>query len=653
MAVSPRLPRFMDYLAFFTFTTLLQLFAVNVLLLSLAAAVAFLPPAALAIYGLLLFAPLAAFLRPARPTAAAAGLMLLAATLTAIVEALSGSGAIVQLGEWIAMLGISIEWCFAFDGLAAAMFVPIVGVSLLVQLYSIGYMGADPSFARFMGYLAFFTFAMILLVVADNMLLLFLGWEAVGVASYLLINFWFTRAAANLAALKAFLLNRIGDLFLAWAAILALAAIGDASYGVILPLVPFLSEQTIGLIAVLLVGAASAKSALAVLGIHVWLPAAMEGPTPVSALIHAATMVTAGIYLFCRFGPLLEWCSTALLLIVALGAIGALGGSVAGLLEADIKRVIAYSTVSQLGYMAVAAGASHHSLALFHLANHAFFKALLFLTAGAIIHAVADEQDMRRMGGLVLVLPAFYTAALLGSLSLMAFPFLTGFYSKDLLLELAAVPFNVTLTVAYGLLFAAALFTALYSVRLLAVAFLQGPSFSAALADGGDEGADRLITLPLLALAIGAALFGFVAAPLFRESALIGEAFAALPHHAVAAIGEPAGALQKLPLILLLVPLTALPAAMGRTMRASGRVLRNPLAAWNELNGHAIAGGQAAALLASRYFDRGLLELAGPLGLVRLFHFLSFKLELAATGYAAHYALLFLGISAALVGLYA
>lgn len=552
--------------------------------------------------------------------------------LVVIAEmALGGSAVTLKSGYWVVSGGLTVEWSLLFDRLTVSMLLPIMSISLVVQLYSFAYMSADPHFTRFSAYLSLFTFAMILLVVADNLMLLFLGWEAVGIASYLLINFWFTRLAANMAALKAFLLNRVGDLALAWGLVVSIVLFSDLSTAALFSLAAYVNSQPLLVIALFLIIGASAKSALVFLGLHVWLPAAMEGPTPVSALIHAATMVTAGIYLFLRFAPLLEWSSTALLLITWLGALGATLGALGGLLENDAKKVIAYSTVSQLGYMAVACGMSHFSVALFHLINHAFFKALLFLSAGAIIHALGDEQDMRKMGGLVLLLPYTYSFVLLGSLSLMAFPFFTGFYSKDLLLELALVPYNITSAVAFYLIFVAAIFTAFYSVRLLALTFLALPNIPFRTKTEDPSHAP----IVLIILAILSAVFGYLAI-----TWQLGDN--------ATAHSQPTFHIQNLPLLTLFIACMALPftSKLGASTTNSFSLYRNHyLVQWNELNGHLIFTGQTMALMVGRYWDRGLIEIMGPLGLQRLFHYLTFKLELLATGFLPHYALLLLTIS--------
>lgn len=559
----------------------------------------------------------------------------------ALAEMMAGGSPVtLKSGYWLVSGGLSVEWSLLFDRLTLSMLVPIVSVSLVVQLYSFAYMGGDPHFTRFSAFLSLFTFAMTLLVIADNLMVLFLGWEAVGLASYLLINFWFTRLAANMAALKAFLLNRVGDLALAWGLLVAITLFSDLSTAALFGLASYVNGELLLAISLLFILGASAKSALVFMGLHVWLPAAMEGPTPVSALIHAATMVTAGIYLFLRFAPLMEWSSTSLLLVTWLGALGAILGAIGGLLENDAKKVVAYSTISQLGYMAVACGSSHYSLALFHLINHAFFKALLFLSAGAIIHALGDEQDMRKMGGLSLLLPWTYSFILLGSLSLMAFPFLTGFYSKDLLLELALVPYNITSAIAFYLTFAAALLTAFYSVRLLALTFIATPNLPFGTNSAKDDSArSQDQPLILIGLAILSSAFGFLALDWQLGDSAI-------------AHSQPTFHIQNLPLLTLLLACMAIPFSfsfsVAITQPLAGHSLHrfHYLSHWNNFNGQLISNvGLSLAIMVGRYWDRGLIEVMGPLGLQRLFHFLTFNLELLATGHLPHYTLLLLSLS--------
>jgi NADH-ubiquinone oxidoreductase chain 5 len=375
----------------------------------------------------------------------------------------------IKLSPWINSDILNIDWGFMFDSLTISMCVIVTFISLLVHLYSMEYMAHDPHLSRFMSYLSLFTFFMLILVTADNFIQMFVGWEGVGLCSYLLINFWFTRIQANKAAIKAMLINKVGDFCLLIAIFLIFVNYKALDYATVSALTPFFTDKTLdflnlnllSVIGIFLFLGATSKSAQ--LGLHTWLPDAMEGPTPVSALIHAATMVTAGVFLIIRNSFIYEYIHNVLELITIIGALTALFASTAGLLQNDLKRVIAYSTCSQLGYMIFACGLSCYSVGFFHLSNHAFFKALLFLGAGSVIHAVSDEQDMRKMGSLKKVLPFTYSMIIIGSLALIGFPFLTGFYSKDLILEVAYGKFSVQGYFSYFLGTIGAFFTAFYS----------------------------------------------------------------------------------------------------------------------------------------------------------------------------------------------
>ena len=394
---------------------------------------------------------------------------------------LQGSPCYIDLMSWIDSELFTISWGFLFDSLTAVMLVVVTFISTLVHLYSTEYMSHDPHLPRFMCYLSLFTFFMLILVTADNFIQMFVGWEGVGLCSYLLINFWFTRIQANKAAIKAMLVNRIGDFGLALGIFTVYYVFNSVNYVTVFSLVPSFVDSTIvffnteihclTLIGVLLFVGAVGKSAQ--LGLHTWLPDAMEGPTPVSALIHAATMVTAGVFLLGRCSPIFEYAPNALVVVTVVGAMTCFFAASVGLVQNDLKRVIAYSTCSQLGYMVFACGLSNYSVGVFHLANHAFFKALLFLGAGSVIHAVSDEQDMRKMGGLKKLLPFTYGMMLIGSLSLMGMPFLTGFYSKDVILEVAYAKYSLPGHFAYWLGSMGAFFTAFYSIRLLYLTFLS------------------------------------------------------------------------------------------------------------------------------------------------------------------------------------
>jgi proton-translocating NADH-quinone oxidoreductase chain L len=412
------------------------------------------------------------------------GLCLLLSFVVFYEVALAGSPCFIKLAPWFDSELFSFAWGFQFDSLTAVMLIVVTFISFLVHLYSTEYMAHDPHLPRFMSYLSLFTFFMLILVTADNFVQMFVGWEGVGLCSYLLINFWFTRIQANKAAIKAMLMNRIGDFGLALGIFCIFSSFGAVDYATVFALAPYYLGETINflnvdfrlldLVGILLFIGAVGKSAQ--LGLHTWLPDAMEGPTPVSALIHAATMVTAGVFLIARCSPVFEYAPAVLSIVTVVGAMTAFFAATTGLLQNDMKKVIAYSTCSQLGYMVFACGLSNYHVGVFHLANHAFFKALLFLGAGCVIHAVGDEQDMRKMGGLAKILPFTYGMMLIGSLSLMGMPFLTGFYSKDVILEVAYGSYTNAGHFAYVLGSMAAFLTAFYSFRLLYLTFLSKPN---------------------------------------------------------------------------------------------------------------------------------------------------------------------------------
>ena len=418
----------------------------------------------------------------------------------------------LNLFRWIDSEWYNITWSFQIDSLTTSMLIPVLIISSLVHIYSISYMSGDPHNQRFFSYLSLFTFMMIILVTANNYLLMFVGWEGVGVCSYLLVSFWFTRIAANQSSMSAFLTNRVGDCFLTVGMFAILWSLGNLDYATVFSLAPYMNNNIIILIGICLLIGAMAKSSQ--VGLHVWLPMAMEGPTPVSALIHAATMVTAGVYLLMRSSPLIEYSSTVLLLCLWLGAITTVFSSLIGLFQQDIKKVIAYSTMSQLGMMVIAIGLSSYNIALFHLINHAFYKALLFLGAGSVIHAVADNQDFRKYGGLINYLPLTYSVMLIASLSLVAFPFMTGFYSKDFILESAYGLFSFSGVAVYIIATIGAIFTTLYSVKVLYLTFLTNPNGPQIYYKKAHEG-DLFLSLPLVILALFSIFFGFITKDIF------------------------------------------------------------------------------------------------------------------------------------------
>ena len=423
----------------------------------------------------------------------------------------------LKLFTWLDSDVINVDWGFLFDSLSMSMCCIITFISTLVHLYSIEYMSQDPHLSRFMSYLSLFTFFMLLLITADNLIQMFIGWEGVGLCSYLLINFWFTRIQANKSAIKAMLLNRIGDFGIMIGILLVFVTFKAVDYSTIFALTPLFTTETIlifnlnchllSLIGIFLFVGATGKSAQ--LGLHTWLPDAMEAPTPVSALIHAATMVTAGVFLMSRCSPIFEFLNNVLEIITFFGGITSFFAASVGLLQNDLKKVIAYSTCSQLGYMVFACGLSNYPAGIFHLSNHAFFKALLFLSAGAVIHVIADEQDIRKIGGLKHLIPYTYSTMIVGSLALIGFPFLTGFYSKDLILECAYGKYTLISHFSYYLGSVGAFLTAFYSTRLLYLTFLSNPNGNKpVIIFSSDSG--YLISLVLGCLVIPSMFIGFL-----------------------------------------------------------------------------------------------------------------------------------------------
>ena len=418
----------------------------------------------------------------------------------------------ISLFNWLNSEYFNIMWSFQFDSLTISMLIPVLIISSLVHVYSIGYMAGDPHNQRFFSYLSLFTFMMIILVTGNNYLLMFVGWEGVGVCSYLLVSFWYTRIAANQSSMSAFLTNRVGDCLLTIGMFSILWTLGNLDYTITFSLAPYINENIVTIIGICLLIGAMAKSSQ--IGLHVWLPMAMEGPTPVSALIHAATMVTAGVYLLIRSSPLIEYSSTVLLLCLWLGAITTVFSSLIGLFQQDIKKIIAYSTMSQLGMMVISIGLSSYNIALFHLVNHAFYKGLLFLGAGAVIHAVGDNQDLRKYGGLIKYLPLTYSVILIASLSLVAFPFMTGFFSKDFILESAYGQYYFSSIAVYFIATIGAIFTTLYSVKIIYLTFLANPNGSAFYYKQAHEG-NIFMSLPLIILAIFSIYFGYITKDIF------------------------------------------------------------------------------------------------------------------------------------------
>ncbi|MEM7619461.1 MAG: NADH-quinone oxidoreductase subunit L [Pseudomonadota bacterium] len=416
----------------------------------------------------------------------------------------------IEVLRWISSGELNVSWSIKVDTLTAVMLVVVNTVSALVHLYSIGYMSHDPHRPRFFAYLSFFTFAMLMLVTSDNFLQMFFGWEGVGLASYLLIGFWYKKSSANKAAMKAFIVNRVGDFGYALGIFAIFFVFGSIDFDTVFAAAPEQAGKTfvflgyeldiLTVICLLLFMGAMGKSAQFLL--HTWLPDAMEGPTPVSALIHAATMVTAGVFMVARLSPLFELSSTALFVVTFIGATTAFFAATIGLVQNDIKRVIAYSTCSQLGYMFVALGLGAYSVAIFHLFTHAFFKALLFLGAGSVIHAMHDEQDIQKMGGLWKVVPYTCILMLIGTIALTGFPFTAGYYSKDAIIEAAFAANTGVGTYAFYATVIAAFMTSFYSWRLVFLTFYGQSRAEPQVLEKAHE-SPMVMLVPLIILAIG------------------------------------------------------------------------------------------------------------------------------------------------------
>ena len=431
------------------------------------------------------------------------------------IDVLQGNSFNGNVYTWVTMGDTPLHIGFLIDRLSALMMVVVTFVSLMVHIYTIGYMAEDPGYQRFFAYISLFTFSMLMLVMANNFLQLFFGWEAVGLVSYLLIGFWYTRESAIYASLKAFLVNRVGDFGFILGIGLVLAYFGSLDYATVFSAAPSLSEKAIDIvpghpwllltvICICLFTGAMGKSAQ--FPLHVWLPDSMEGPTPISALIHAATMVTAGIFMVARMSPLYELSETARSVVLVTGGITALSMGLVALTQFDIKRVVAYSTLSQLGYMTAALGASAYSAAMFHLMTHAFFKALLFLAAGSVIIALHHEQDMRRMGGLKRYMPVTYWTMLIGAIASAGIPPLAGFFSKDAIIEAVRDAETPGAMFAYLCVLSCVFVTAAYTFRLVFMAFHGAPRFDAA---HPPHESPAVVTVPLILLAIPSVASGW------------------------------------------------------------------------------------------------------------------------------------------------
>jgi NADH-quinone oxidoreductase subunit L len=607
------------------------------------------------------------------------------ASLIVFVDVMKGSTFNGNVYTWSTVGDLTLAIGFLIDPLSATMMLVVTFVSLMVHIYTIGYMADDPGYQRFFSYISLFTFSMLMLVMSNNFLQLFFGWEAVGLVSYLLIGFWWTRETAIYASLKAFLVNRVGDFGFVLGIGLVFAFVGSLDYATVFKAAPSLAKLTlpgtewmlVTVICVCLFIGAMGKSAQ--FPLHVWLPDSMEGPTPISALIHAATMVTAGIFMVARMSPLFELSEAALSFVIVIGAITALFMGFLGIVQNDIKRVIAYSTLSQLGYMTVALGASAYSVAIFHLMTHAFFKALLFLGAGSVIIALHHDQDLRNMGGLRKYMPVTHWTALIGSLALIGTPFFSGFYSKDSILLATHAAYEAGQPGAAFAYFAVTLgvfVTAFYSFRMYFLAFWGKERFGHPHEeDHHDEepSADHhhglapgekphespaVVWVPLVLLAIPSVVIGFVAIDKFLFSDFFGgsivvdlerhAAMNVLKEHFSSASGMALHALETAPFLLALAGVVLawflylkrpdLPDAVAARFAFLYRLLDNKYYL-DRINEFVFAGG--SRLIGRGLWkggDQGLIDGIAINGSARLVGWFASVIRFAQSGYIYHYA---------------
>jgi len=587
--------------------------------------------------------------------------------------ALMGHVQTVDIMTWFASGALEVKWALRIDQLTAIMLVVVTGVSSLVHIYSIGYMSHDPHRPRFFAYLSLFTFAMLMLVTADNFVQMFFGWEGVGLASYLLIGFWFEKPSANAASIKAFLVNRVGDFGFTLGIFAVFVAFGSVHFDTVFAAAPQAVGKTfhflgmdldfLTIMTLLLFVGAMGKSAQLLL--HTWLPDAMEGPTPVSALIHAATMVTAGVFMLARCSPLFELAPATLQFVTFLGASTAFFAATVGLVQNDIKRVIAYSTCSQLGYMFFAIGVSAYPAAIFHLFTHAFFKALLFLCAGSVIHAVEGEQDMRNMGGLAPHIKQTYVLMWIGSLALAGVPFFAGYYSKDMIIEAAFGAHSGIGYYAFIMGVAAAVLTAFYSWRLLFMTFHGHFRGDHHVIEHAHE-SPPVMLVPLYILSLGALFAGFI-----FHNMMIGDnwqafwgksIYVAEAHKAMENAHHVPGWVKALPLIagvvgiwtawMMYIRHTGVPAALRRANEGLYQFLLNK---WyfDELYDYTLV--RPAKWIGRVLWKQGdgrIIDGMGPDGISSLVLRASRRIAALQSGYVYHYAFAMLIGVAALVTFY-
>jgi NADH-quinone oxidoreductase subunit L len=574
-------------------------------------------------------------------------------------EVLGGKGLVykAEVGQWITSGDFVANWTLRVDALTSVMLVVVTWVSAVVHVYSVGYMSHDPHRPRFMAYLSLFTFFMLMLVTSDNLVQLFLGWEGVGLCSYLLIGFWFKKPEASAAAMKAFLVNRVGDFGFALGIFATYKLFGTVYFDEIFAAAKDHATTTmhflgydihaLTLVCLLLFIGSMGKSAQ--LGLHTWLPDAMEGPTPVSALIHAATMVTAGVFMVVRCSPLFELSPFALDVVCVVGALTAFFAATVGLVQNDIKRVIAYSTCSQLGYMFFACGVGAYSVAIFHLMTHAFFKALLFLSAGSVIHGMSGEQDMRKMGGIWHRMPITYIYMWIGSLALAGMPFFAGYYSKDLILEAAYAAGSGAPRFAFWLGIAAAFMTAFYSWRLLFMTFHGKPRASKDVMDHVHE-SPPIMLRPLLLLVFGALFSGALGVYVFGLVLPDGEFWAASIAHnnSIEEAHFVPGWVVMLPIVvglvgialawLLYIRSTHIPARIAEKFPFFYRFLLNKWYFDELYDWLFVRSFKRFGHYLWKFWDEKIIDGLGPNGAAMVAYISAGRVSRLQTGYVFHYA---------------
>ena len=554
----------------------------------------------------------------------------------------------VNVAKWVSVEYLEIDWSFIIDELTVTMLIPVLTVSSLVHIYALGYMSHDPHQPRFFAILAMFTGFMVVLVTGDNYLVMFVGWEFIGVASYLMISFWFTRLAAMKSGLSAFLMNKFGDTFLSVGLMILVWAFGSLNYNTIFALSQFMNTDILNFIMACFVIGATSKSAQ--LGLHTWLLSSMEGPTPVSALLHAACLVCAGIYLLIRSSYILEYSPTILLVCLWLGGLTTIIAGIIAITTNDIKKIIALSTMSQLGLMVVAIGLSAYNISLFHLFCHAMFKALLFMSAGSIIHSVISEsQDIRTYGGFIHYLPVTYVCILIASLSLMALPGLTGYYSKDIIIESTIGVYTISGYIVYWLSLSSATLTTLYSIRLLYLVFYNVPNASRFIYHNMHE-SSWFMLVPMIFLSFASIFIGYLTRDIYLG---FGSPFNSIfihPNNLSIVDTELSidTTLKVLPLVFTILgtlsvlviyefQYSLINVYNSSLLRAIYRFLNNKFMFDQILNNIILRSNLALGFKLNQFVDKGALQVLGPRGIYDSLNVVVYNFIRLSTGSLLHF----------------